>query len=282
MTGALIFAQNNASIDYTKLAVFAAARVTKYLNIPVSIVTDNKQWLLQNYPDHNFDNVIEIQPEKSSQQKRFYDGSLSAKTLEWKNLSRHQVYELTPYTNTLVIDSDYIISSSILKNAFEREYDIQIYKNSFDLAGWRNSVEFDRINQYSIPFYWATVFFFRKTPITKTFFDLITYIKENWLYFRMLYNIDSTLYRNDFAFSIAIHIMNGKTNGNFVVELPGTMTYCTDRDILIKLNDGKMQFLLEKKDRLGEYIAAKTTGIDVHVMNKVSLSRIIDGGGVSG
>ena len=278
MTGALIFAQNNSSIDYTKLAVFAASRVIKYLDIPVSLVTDNKQWLLENYPDHNFDIVIEIPPEQSSQQKRFYDGSLASTTVDWKNFSRHQVYNLTPYTNTLVLDSDYIINSSIIKKAFDREYDIQIYKNSFDLAGWRNSTEFDRINQYSIPFYWATVFFFRKTPITKTFFDLITYIKENWLYFRMLYNIDSTLFRNDFAFSIAIHIMNGKTNGEFVVELPGIMTYCTDRDILINMTDTNMQFLLEKKDRLGEYIAAKTTGIDVHVMNKVSLSRVINGG----
>jgi hypothetical protein len=166
----------------------------------------------------------------------------------------------------------------MLKKAFDREYDIQLYKNSFDLAGWRNKSEFERINQYSIPFYWATVFFFRKTPITKTFFDLISYIKLNWLYFRMLYSIDSEMYRNDFAFSIAINIMNGKTNGEFVTELPGTMTYCTDRDILIKIDDNKVKLLIEKEDRYGEYMAAKATGIDIHVMNKVSLIRFIDGG----
>ena len=33
-TGALIFAQNNGLVDYVKLAVFAASRIKKYLNIP--------------------------------------------------------------------------------------------------------------------------------------------------------------------------------------------------------------------------------------------------------
>lgn len=278
MIGAIIFAQNNANIDYTKLAVFAAERVICHLEIPVSLITDNKAWLIKNYPNHKFDKIIEIPPETQSQQKKFYDGTLSASTAEWKNLARHQVYDLTPYESTLVIDSDYIINSSILKHAFERDYDIQIYKHSFDLAGWRETTEFTRINQYSIPFYWATVFFFKKSPITKTFFDLITYIKLNWMYFRMLYNIESQLFRNDFAFSIAIHILNGKTAGEIVIELPGKMTYCTDRDLLVSMEENTMKLLVEKKDRLGEYIAAKTTGLDVHIMNKASLLRVIDGG----
>ena len=94
----------------------------------------------------------------------------------------------------------------------------------------------------------------------------------------MLYNIDTALYRNDYAFSIAIHIMNGKTNGQFVSELPGKMVYILDRDVIVDHKDNNMQFLVEKQDYLGEYIAVKTTGIDVHVMNKFSLLRLIDGG----
>lgn len=274
--GAIIFAQNNSSIDYTKLAVYASKRIKKYLDIPVSLVTDNPQWLLDKYPDHIFDQVIEIQHSKNNQQKRFYDGSISSKILDWKNLSRSQVYELTPYDRTLVIDSDYIINSSILKSALYNEFEFQIYKKSIDLAGWRPVDEFDRINQYSIPFYWATTFIFEKNQVTATFFDLISYIKTNWSYFRVLYSIDSSTFRNDFAFSIAIHIMNGKANGDFAVELPGTMIFLTDRDVLVESIDNKMKFLLEKKGHLGEYVAGKTTGLDLHVMNKSSLLRIID------
>jgi hypothetical protein len=277
-TGAIIFAQNNSTIDYTKLAVFSAIRVKKYLDIPVSLITDSKQWVLNSYPAHPFDQIIEINTANTSQKKHFYDGSLSSKVLEWKNTLRDSAYDLTPYDTTLVLDSDYILNSDILKPALSNNYDLQIYKNSFDLAANRNDSEFKRINQYSIPFYWATVFIFQKNTITRAFFDLIAYIKENWTYFRILYNIESNIFRNDFAFSIAIHIFNGKTNGEFATELPGSMTYITDKDVLISLKDKNMNFLVEKKDHLGEYLVAKSSGIDIHVMNKMSLSRCIDGG----
>ena len=274
-TGALIFAHNNSAVDYVKLAVFSANRIKEYLGIPVSIVTDNALWLQQTYPDHPFDQVIETTCGESSN-KYFYDGSMSSKELEWKNITRFQAYDLTPYDKTLVVDSDYIVSSSILKLALERDEVFQIYHKSMDLADWRDQTYFQRINPYSVPFYWATVFIFEKNQITESFFNLVSYIKENYRYFRMLYAIDSTSFRNDFAFSIAIHIMNGKTNGEFVTELPGTMTFIHDRDVLTGISGNTMQFLVEKEHYFGEYIAAKTTGLDVHVMNKMSLSRIID------
>lgn len=275
--GVVIFAQNNGGIDYVKLAAFSAERVRKYLQVPVSIITDSPDWLQESCPDHCFDQVIVFNEEANSV-KEFRDGSISSKKFNWKNLSRSRIYDLTPYKKTLVLDSDYIISSPMLRVAFERDAQFQIYRNSFDLAGWRDTRPFTRLNSYSIPFYWATVFLFEKNTISQAFFDLVSYIKENWLYFRMLYNIDSTTFRNDFAFSIAIHIMNGKTNGGFATELPGTMTYTLDRDILLDVDGNKMKFLVEKEKHYGEYILSKTTGLDVHVMNKFSLSRFIEGG----
>jgi len=276
--GAIIFAQNNSAVDYIKLAVFAASRIRQYLDIPVSIVTDSPDWLADAYPNHGFDQIIIIGYSDTTQYKKFHDGTISSKTAEWKNLTRDQVYDLTPYDRTLVIDSDYILNSSVLKPAMDNHYDFQIYSKSMDLASWRPTDEFYRINQYSIPFYWATTFIFEKNSVTQAFFDLIVYIKSNWLYFRTLYGIVDAKFRNDFAFSIAIHIMNGKTNGQFAVELPGKMTYSKDKDILINTDGNKMKFLVEKKDHIGEYTLVKTTGLDVHVMNKISLSRYIDGG----
>ena len=54
------------------------------------------------------------------------------------------------------------------------------------------------------------------------------------------------------------------------------MIYSLDKDILINSKDGNMQFLIEKQKYLGEYTAIKTSGIDIHVMNKFSLMRHID------
>jgi hypothetical protein len=277
-TGALIFAQNNSSIDYVKMASFAANRLQTYLNIPVSIVTNSKDWLLQSQPDHVFDQIIEISDSSTNNFRRFNDGSLASKVHDWKNYDRSTVYDLSPYDTTLVIDSDYIINSDFLAALLRKDDDLQLFKNSCDISGWRSVDEYTSINPYSVEFYWATVFIFKKNKLTKTFFKLITYIKENWNYFVTLYNITSPVYRNDFAFSIGIHIMNGNMPGDFATPIPGNISFITDRDILISIKDSSMQFLVEKQDYLGEYTAAKTSGIDVHVMNKASLNRFIDGG----
>jgi hypothetical protein len=69
--------------------------------------------------------------------------------------------------------------------------------------------------------------------------------------------------------------MNDGTNGDFAVELPGTMTYITDKDILINASNNSMQFLLQKEKNQTEFTAVKTEGIDVHVMNKLSLLRVL-------
>jgi len=276
MNGAVIFAHNNASVDYIKLAIFSANCVKQHLDIPVSLITDDKNWLDQKYPNHPFDQIISVPRSEVTQTKNFNDGTLSTKMLEWKNFTRSQIFSLTPYDRTLVLDSDYIINSSVLKSAFLNDYNFQIYKNSMDLADWRNTSDFQRISIYSIPFYWATAFVFQKNIIMESFFNLIEYIKHNWIYFKTLYAIDAPAYRNDYAFSIAIHIMNGKTDGDFAIELPGKMIYSLDKDILISANNNQMQFLIEKQKYLGEYTAIKTEGIDIHVMNKFSLMRHID------
>jgi hypothetical protein len=278
MNGAVIFAQNNARFDYVKLAIFSAKQIKQYLDIPVSIITDSKDWLEKMYPDHPFDKIINVESSSNQQLKNVNDGSLYKTKIDWKNKERTSIYQLSPYDKTLVIDSDYILNSSILKSAFDNDYDLQIYRNSLDLAGWRDTSEFSRINLYSIPFYWATVFVFQKNTVMEKFFDLVEFIKTNWDYFKLLYNIRSDTYRNDFSFSIAIHILNGKTENNFAVELPGKMTYILDRDFLVNAKHNVMNFLVEKEKYLGEYTLVKTTGLDIHVMNKSSLSRFIDGG----
>jgi hypothetical protein len=86
------------------------------------------------------------------------------------------------------------------------------------------------------------------------------------------------MYRNDFAFSLVIHMMNGNIDHPIVSVLPGKKFYTLDKDVMIDISDDTFKFLLEKEKYLGEYIALKTQGIDVHVMNKYSLLRLIDDG----
>ena len=271
--GVLIFAQNNSEIDYAKISLFAAEQVKRHLNVPVSLITDSKDWLLQSQPTAAdvFDQFITTWTD-TQQTKRFYDGTLASKTLTWKNLNRSDCYDLTPYDETLVIDSDYIINSSNLAKIWDNVNDFLIYQDSFDLAQWRDDRSFRYLNQYAIPFYWATAFYFKKSKVNQAFFDLVKHVKQNWGYFRALYNIDSTVFRNDFAFSIAIHMMGT----DFAKSLPGKMNYTLDRDVLVDIEDTTLKFLVEKKNYSGEYIATRTKNLDMHVMNKYSLTRYLN------
>ena len=181
---------------------------------------------------------------------------------------------MSPYDETLVIDSDFIICSDNLTAIWDNSSDFAIYKDSYDISRWRMKYEY--INQYSVPFYWATVFYFKKTPITESFFTLINHIRENWNYYRLLYCVETMTYRNDYAFSIAISIMNGGTPDSFFASsLPGKLYYAIDKDIINSINNCECQILVEKESFPGEYIVVKTSNLDVHLMNKYSLERII-------
>ena len=277
--GFLIFAQNNSDVDYCKIATFCARRLKKYIDLPITLITDSKEWLLNSQPDavDLFDQIVTAYTD-TTQQRRYSDGSLYSKQLIWKNLSRVEAYDLSPYDETIILDSDYIVSSDYLAHQFAQENDLALFRHSHDLAQWRNTESFEFINDQSVPFYWATVVFFRKNKFTESFFELLKHIRKNWGYYRLLYKIDSKMYRNDFAFSIAIHIFNGNIDSPVVAILPGKKFYTLDKDVMIDVSDDKFKFLLEKEKYLGEYIALKTQGVDVHVMNKYSLLRLIDDG----
>lgn len=273
--GVLLFAHNNDQINYAKLAVFAAQRVRQYLDVPISVVTDNRD-IFTNLDTAIFDHIIQIEHGITPNRKHFNDGANKSESLEWKNTSRYTAYDLTPYDDTLVIDVDYIVNSKTLNYCWDQPHDFLIYQKGFDLAQWRNVDEFNKIGENGIPFYWATVFFFRKTENTKLLFALVNHIKENWTYYKLVYQIHSTNFRNDFAFSIAIHMLNGFSHDTFAHHLPGKLFYIRDLDILYEIEASTMRFLVQKLNSTVDFTPVKTSTVDVHVMNKFSLLRQIE------
>jgi len=274
--GAILIARNNGRLDYVKQAVFLAKRITHYLDIPVSVITDSEDYLKNSFDYTVFDQIISIPWTEVKNNRIFFDGSLAHKTAPFKNDIRDQVYDLSPYDETLLLDTDYIISNDLFKSCFELTNNLMMFKESYDVAKSRNEKEFKYISDYSVDFYWATVVFFRKSPEVQTFFNLVKHVKDEWNHYRRVYQIGSSLFRNDFAFSIAAHIMNGFDKGSFVGTLPGKHYYTIDKDILWQMKDDSMLFLVEKKDYLGEYLPILTKGQSVHVMNKFSLERVIN------
>jgi len=276
--GVLVFARNNNQVDYVKQAYYLAKRINHYLQLPVTVATDSANYLKSAFTDWEtvFDKIIELDPRTKSCIRRYQDGTLSSKQLEFKNDSRSLAYDISPYDDTLLVDTDFIISNSVLKNCFSQGKDFLIYKDAYDLANFRDYSEFDYVSDTSVDFYWATVVFFRKTEPNKIFFELLKHIQEDWDHYNSIFQINSRLFRNDHAFSIAIHIMNGYQQGDFAGKLPGKLFYTVDRDILLEIDNDNFLVLVEKENRLGEYTATRFKGHNLHVMNKFSLSRVID------
>ena len=130
------------------------------------------------------------------------------------------------------------------------------------------------LNDFGITMYWATVVYFRKTPYAETFFNCVKHVKENTQYYRDLYKWNGTLYRNDYSFSIAAHIMSGFQDKG-ISQLPTTLykTFDTD-DVHSAVNDHTLIMYLEKPRSPGDFMLTKWDGVDLHVMNKWAINRI--------
>ena len=127
--GVLLFAQNNHSIDYIKQAIFCAKKIKKHLGIPVALATDNSAYLKETYPYYEkyISHVIELDWYECKQKRTYRDGTMSNKDLEWRNHDRATAYDITPFDETIVMDTDFIIGNDILLNAFDTDQDFLIF-----------------------------------------------------------------------------------------------------------------------------------------------------------
>ena len=259
--GFLMFAYNNEEVDYGLMAVWTARRIQKYLNKPVSLVTDHitKQKLDDSIPNWqtNFDQVI-LKESSATQTKRYINRQLT-----FHNLNRIDAWDITPYDETIVIDTDIVIQSSQLNKLWGHQSDLVVCDLSTDLYGVKDA-EFTWVNEKSIKFFWATVFYFKKTTDSKLFFEHCRYIKQNYNWFKHIYDLYDGPVRNDFIWSVAIHSLGGRANNKWVNTIPWNILHSNYEDRLLELNDNSVKFLTKKG-------LCKIKELDVHVMNKFDL-----------
>jgi hypothetical protein len=260
--GCLIFAYNG-QIDYGSQAVLAARLVKKHLSIPTCLVTDsNTINSLSVDPKTVFEYVI-VQDIESNNTRMLYNGPDEKKLIDFKNVNRSSAYDLSPWDRTLLIDSDFFVFSDRLLQCLNADRDFMICPAMKDICAERHRGPV-LLNSASIEMVWATNIIFNKTPEVKIIFDLVDHIKSNWEYYGALYKFDTRRFRNDFAFSIACHIMSGYGLDKCYTELPAPM-WSTDQDKLVKVgSDGNLVFLVPHKE--GRVIRSK--GQDLHMMNK--------------
>lgn len=179
--GVVIFANNTNTIDYLSIARRAERLINHYLNLPVTIIQNNPTTKNIRY---NIDTGV-YEP--------------------WNNSGRSLAYELSPYDQTILLDSDYLVFDKNLLKLLESVTDYKIMRSN----RYIDDSSPDKMGTYSIPTLWATVIVFNKTSKSKMLFDFVSRIERNYGYYRRLYNIPTCNFRNDYAFTIADSVLNG-------------------------------------------------------------------------
>ena len=140
----------------------------------------------------------------------------------------------------------------------------------------RKDPSLDRLYDMGITMYWATVVYFRKTEYVESFFNCVKHVRNNPQYYKDLYRWQGTLYRNDYSFSIAAHMMSGFADKG-ISQLPTTLYKSFDTDDIHKVIDNQTIIMyLEKPRAPGDFILTKWQGLDLHVMNKWAINRFTE------
>lgn len=277
-TGVIIFAYNSRKVDYSLMALISGGLAKKNLNVPVSLITDQStvDWISESGNLEKFktifENIILTERPTAENYRNLNDGDL-ADNVPFVNANRYSVWSLTPYDRTLLIDSDYFIFSDRLKFFLAADNELMISRAMADLGENRIGTLDRYVSDTGPNLYWATNVIFTKNEKTKIFFDLVDYIKENYNYYSELFRFYPKPYRNDIAFSIAKHMLDGFAT-DLNDSLPSIIT-TIDKDILSDVSDqGKLTFLINQGPN--EYTAISIKNIDVHIMNKQSIIRHSD------
>ena len=244
--GVLLFAFNSKRVDYVAITDQTSRLIKKNLNLPVTIVTD-----IDADPKFDYDHIIRVDSKTGN--VRF---DRNQKTYEWKNFDRYRAYELSPYDETILMDTDYLILDQSLNKLFEQPFDVRLmYRMQTPAA-----LNTDEMGPVSLPMVWATVVLFRKTEQAKIFFDLVGRVQRNYGYYRSLFGIRETNYRNDFAFSMANIILNGYCLAP-EKSIPWPLTTIEEN---IKSLDIRNKFVVARYENKADVIARQ----NLHIMDK--------------
>lgn len=276
--GIVLFGINNARIDYVKLAIIAAGFIKCNMpDTPICLITDENSKANTEYRLTDFFTDIICVPDgeyKFENKRSYRDTQYYHFEDHFKNENRSLVYNLSPYDETLLLDTDYLICNNSLSAVWGSYEDVMINKQAINLLHMPLQNEEDRLNKYGIKMYWATAIYFKKSQKAQELFELVEHIKANWGFYKLTYDFPGTLFRNDYAFSIAIHILNGFVDTDeYFPSLPDSSILTSlDSDQFFKIKSPQelVMFANDKKDTW-KFYASKLKGLNVHCMNKISL-----------
>tara|TARA_Y100001938_G_C8042486_1_gene406933 strand:+ start:378 stop:1265 length:888 start_codon:yes stop_codon:yes gene_type:complete len=268
------FEKNKMNIDYIQMACANAKNIKKYMkNNNVALVTDQagKDHLSKLDAETLFTHIILTKQTSKGKgpntnlNMNIRSMRIGNKTirLPWKNQTRPDAYSLSPFDQTILIDSDYFVFDNTLDTLFETDKNILCGKHVKEISYQDSLIDYDRLHHQSIKLFWATVLYFTKSNESQLMFEMMKAVKQNWQFYSKMYKFeDSRTYRNDFAISVALHFMQGKKETTYY-DLPLTIMCLADKNMMLNKNS----FAFRYKDGWAGTGFPKQ---NIHIMNKES------------
>jgi hypothetical protein len=256
--GALIFAFDS-EISYTSLAVECASRVIKYLDIPVTLVSDKR------VDTDVFEKQIIVERGADTNRRFFVDRQEST---TWFNFGRYQAFKLSPYTRTLLLDSDYMINNDTLVPFLKGTQPFLCHRSVQSVHHARSRI--DKFGTKNTNMWWATVVVFDKSnSFTKDVFTVWQMVEENYRHYAELFGFNARQFRNDYALSIALLLCNGNLHPA-QCEIPWPLLN-VDTDVRVSHIDNTWWIGYHDKNK-NKRICVKNK--DLHVMCKSYLEEL--------
>ncbi len=272
------FEKNKMNIDYIQMACANAKNIKKYMqNNNVALVTDQagKDHLSKLDAETLFTHIILTKQTSKGKgpntnlNMNIRSMRIGNKTirLPWQNQTRPDAYSLSPFDQTILIDSDYFVFDNTLDTLFETDKNILCGKHVKEISYQDSLIDYDRLHHQSIKLFWATVLYFTKSNESQLMFEMMKAVKQNWQFYSKMYKFeDSRTYRNDFAISVALHFMQGKKETNYY-DLPLTIMCLADKNMMLN----KHSFAFRYKDGWAGTGFPKQ---NIHIMNKESAMHV--------
>lgn len=196
--GIVVVAQNNKTENYVEQACLLAMSLSiTNTDTPISIMTDDD---VPTEYQSLFDKIIPI------------PWSDSAKTSQWKIENRWKVYHVTPYDETIVMDTDMLVLQDI-SNWWKvlENYPLFFTTNVYTYRGELVDNNYYRKTFVSndLPNIYTGFYYFKKNDTSLKFFEWLELIIKNWeLFYGQLATKDYPKWCSiDVSAAIAIKIM---------------------------------------------------------------------------
>ena len=216
--GYIVIAQNNDTVDYLEQAYALALNLkltqSTVSNLTVCVDPKTKSMITQKHKKA-FDKIVDI------------PWTDNAEDAEWKINNKWKYYYMTPYDETVILDTDMIFPTDV-SHWWEQLSSKDVWACT-NVKTYRNELVNDMyyrldLKRNKMPNIYTAFFYFKKSDTATELFKMIQIIFENWerFYFKYMPKGKPDWLSADVAYSLAIQLLGieDKCTMDHIVDLP--------------------------------------------------------------